>query len=95
MEHEPRVTDAGHSHRQQQQQQHRIQSKQQKRVSMSKSCRLRYGAQEIFDDAMGIMRRWLQDHRDYGVSSLYLTGTDFAKVGGELATDISIILHLI
>lgn len=57
-------------------------SRQGRRVSMSKSCRLRYGADEIFDDAMAIMRRWLAEHRGFGVSSLYLTGTDFSKVGG-------------
>ena len=78
MEYEPRVVDAG----QRQQQPPPQQQPQHKRVSMSKSARLRYGATEIFEDAMSIMRRWLQDHRDFGVSSLYLTGTDFAKVGG-------------
>lgn len=78
MEYEPRAVDAVQRQQPPQQQQ----QLQHKRVSMSKSCRLRYGATDIFEDAMSIMRRWLQDHRDFGVSSLYLTGTDFAKVGG-------------
>ena len=83
MDYEPRVTNAG------QQQKQTLQ--QQKRVSMSKSCRLRYGAQEIFDDAMAIMRRWLQDNPGFGVSSLYLTGTDFASVGkGKLTVLLQI-----
>ena len=46
---------AGASDEQQQQQEEGLLrgSLQRKRVSMSKSCRLRYGASQIFDDAMG------------------------------------------
>ena len=31
---------------------------------------------------MDIIRRYLQGRKSFGVSSLYLTGTDFASVGG-------------
>ena len=51
-------------------------------ICISRTVKLRYGKDAIFEDAMAVIRRWAQSQRSFAISSLYLAGGDFVEVGG-------------